>query len=314
MRKATLHQLRIFQAVARHKNYTRAGEELCLSQSSVSEQIKELTEIIGFPLLEHVGKQLYVTEVGTKLLELYRSIDAHWGGLYEYLAHIHGLKQGCLQLSAVTTAQYFIPDLLGSFIKELPSIEVILKIVPRPQLQERMRNNIDDLYIFGQVPQDIEIKTISLAENPLVVLARPDHPLAGKINIEIGELQNEIFMTRETGSDTCEAVRKYFRSRKTSMQRLIEMGGNEAIKQGIVSGLGISILSQYTVIQELKTGQLVMLDVEGFPIINQWHVGYLAGKEPVPVARYFLDQLKEQRHLFKAKWVDRSIHIPDICC
>lgn len=301
MRYATLRQLRTFEAVIRHRNFTRAAEELCLSQSSVSEQIKELTDIIGLPLLEYVGKHVYVTEIGNKLLELYKNIELQLDGFYEELSCIRGLKQGRLRLAAVPSAHYFLPRLLSLYIKEQPDVEISLKCVSQRHLLERMTNNIDDLYIFWQLPKGVDIKAVPLVENPLVVLARPDHPLAGKKNIYAQDIGDQTLLLHERGSALRELADRFVRSHKLSVRKTIEMDSNEAIKQGIISGLGISILSQYTVEAELTLGELTILNVEGFPVISQWHVGYLAGKEPTAASRSFIELLKKQRQSLKSR-------------
>lgn len=295
MRQATLRQLRTFAAVARHRSYTRAAEELFLSQSTVSEQIKELTETIGLPLLEHVGKRVYVTEVGERLLALYQRIESEWHGFYADLARYRGLTGGVLRLALVTTAQYVVPRLLGPFMSRMPGIGLALEIVPRPGLLERMRANTDDLYILGRLPDDLGLRVVPLANNPVVVLARRDHPLAGRNSLDVRLIQDETLLVREKGSETRAVTDEFIAARRLSIRHTLEINGNEAIKQAVAGGLGIAILSRCAAVPELQLGHLVTLDVAGFPINQRWYVAYLDGKSLPPVARSFLDYLKAER-------------------
>jgi len=300
MRYPTFRQLQIFEAVARNKSYSRASEELNLSQSSVSEQIKGLTETIGTPLLEYVGKNLYLTDAGYKLSPLHKKIIKQLDSFYAETTGLSNQNQTCLRLSGDTSTQYFLPSLISLFTKQLPEIKISLKITSRQLLVEDMRQNIGELYVFGQVPDNIDIRAIFLAENSLDLLARPDHHLAGKDNFDIRLLEHEKFIFRESGSDTGDIVNKYFNKHHLSLDRALEIGANEAIKQSIISGLGISILPRHVTALEINQGQLIQLSVESLPIKSQWHIGYCNGKKPSSVARAFIDFIKEERALTTA--------------
>ena len=261
---ATLHQLKVFEATARHGSFTRAAEELYLTQPTVSIQVKQLTKAVGLPLFEQIGKRLYLTQAGRKLLETCQEIFQGLDQFEMSIADLKGMKQGKLSLAVITTAKYFVPRLLGPFCKRYPGIDISLKVTNHQNIQERMLNNRDDLFIFSQLPSQPDLKTYPFLDNPLIVLAPVDHPLAGKSNIPIEALNNEPFIMREPGSGTREAVQKLFTTHNIEVKVRLELGSNEAINQGIAGGLGVSVLSQHTIISEGTTGEFAILDVQGF--------------------------------------------------
>jgi DNA-binding transcriptional LysR family regulator len=193
----------------------------------------------------------------------------------------------------VTTAKYFAPRLLGPFCQQYPGIQVSLKVSNRERVLERLADNQDDLYILGQPPEDLDAIAEPFLENPLVVLAPAGHPLAGKKRIPLARLAEEPFLMREPGSGTRAATERLFAEHGLDMKVRMELGSNEAIKQAIVGGLGVSVLSQHTLTLDAPLRQLVILDVVGFPIERQWYVAYPTSKQLSIVARAFLDYLKQ---------------------
>jgi len=291
---ATLHQLKVFEATARHGSFTRAAEELYLTQPTVSIQVKQLTKAVGLPLFEQIGKRLYLTEAGQKLLDTCQEI---FQGLEQFemsVADLKGMKQGKLKLAVITTAKYFVPRLLGPFCKRYPGIDISLQVTNHQRLQESMAANEDELYIISQTPSQPDLTVHPFLENPLVVIAPTSHPLARKKNIPIEALNNEPFIMRESGSGTRKAVEKLFTDKDIKVKVRLELGSNEAIKQAIAGGLGISVLSQHTIISEGTTGEFAILDVQGFPIERHWYVANLAGKQLSVVAETFLQFLLEE--------------------
>lgn len=291
MKQSTLHQLRVFEAVARHKSFTRAAEELFLTQPSVSMQVKQLAKSVGMPLFEQVGKRLYLTEAGDELLGTCRDIFDRLSQFEMTVADLQGLKQGQLKLSVITTAKYVIPRLLGPFCQRYPGIEISLKVTNHEGLQERLNDNLDDLYILSQPPATPDVLCHEFLDNPLVVLAPMNHPLASQKNIPIEQLNGEPFIMREPGSGTRQAVQKMFEDRGVAVKVRLDLGSNEAIKQAIAGGLGISVLSRHVLTLDGWQNQLTILDVEGFPIPRQWYAIYPSGKQLSVVARTFFDYL-----------------------
>ncbi len=291
MKQSTLHQLRVFEAVARHKSFTRAAEELFLTQPSVSMQVKQLAKSVGMALFEQVGKRLYLTEAGEELLGTCRDIFDRLSQFEMTVADLQGLKQGQLKLSVITTAKYVIPRLLGPFCQRYPGIDVSLKVTNHEGLQERLNDNLDDLYILSQPPATPDVLCHEFLDNPLVVLAPMTHPLASQKNIPIERLNGEPFIMREPGSGTRQAVQKMFEDRGVAVKVRLDLGSNEAIKQAIAGGLGISVLSRHVLTLDGWQNQLTILDVEGFPIPRQWYAIYPSGKQLSVVARTFFDYL-----------------------
>ncbi len=291
---ATLHQLKVFEATARHGSFTRAAEELYLTQPTVSIQVKQLTKSVGLPLFEQIGKRLFLTEAGQKLLSTCQEI---FNGLEQFemsVADLKGMKQGQLKLAVITTAKYFVPRLLGPFCQRYPGIDISLKVTNHKCLRESMIANEDDLYIISQAPDQPDLNIHPFLENPLIVLAPTSHPLARQKNIPIEMLNNERFIMREPGSGTRGAVETLFEEHDIKVRVSLELGSNEAIKQAIAGGLGISVLSQHTIISEGTSGEFAILDVQGFPIERDWYVANLAGKQLSVVAKTFLQFLLEE--------------------
>ncbi len=294
MNQATLHQLRVFEAAARHRSFTRAAEELFLTQPSVSMQVKQLAKVVGMPLFEQVGKRLYLTQAGEELLLTCRDIFERLAQFEMTIANLQGLKEGKLRLTVVTTAKYIIPRLLGVFCRRYPGIDVALQVTNHEGLEERLSQNLDDLYILSKLPENFEVTSHKFLDNPLVVLAASNHPLANEKNIPIERLKNEPFIMREPGSGTRKAVKKVFEEHGVSVKVRMELGSNEAIKQAIAGGLGISVVSRHVLALEGSTRKLKILDVQHFPIERYWYVIYPKNKQISVVAEEFLKYLIEE--------------------
>jgi len=298
MRHTTLRQLEVFEAIARLGSFTRAAEELHLTQPTVSMQIKKLTDAVGMPLFEQVGKRMYLTDAGRALQNFSREIFDHFTHFEMLLADLKGLKQGRLRLGVITTAKYFIPRLLGAFCRQYPGIDVAMKVSNRERILARLSNNEDDLYILGQPPEEVDAIADPFLDNPLIVLAPADHPLAREKNITLQRLAEEPFLVREAGSGTRIATEHLFTRHNLKIRVRMELGSNEAIKQAVIGGLGVSVLSRHTLPMDVTTEQIALLDVQGFPIERQWCAVYPRGKQLSVVAHTFLDYLKEaHRHI-----------------
>jgi LysR family transcriptional regulator, low CO2-responsive transcriptional regulator len=299
MNQATLHQLKVFEAAARHSSFTRAAEELFLTQPTVSMQIKQLTKSVGLPLFEQVGKRLFLTEAGRELFTTCQQIFDNIAQFEMKVADLKGLKQGQLKLAVITTAKYFIPRLLGPFCELYPGIDISLKVTNHEGILERMAANLDDVYIMSQVPEHLDINYEPFLENPLVVLAPLNHPLAKEKNIPIQRLADEPFIMREPGSGTRRAIQTLFDKHEVKLRVKLELGSNEAIKQAIAGGLGISVLSRHTLLPEV--GDLVILDVEEFPIKRNWFMVHPNGKQFSIVAKTYCEYLSKAARPFAEK-------------
>jgi len=293
IRHATLRQLQVFEAIVRLGSFTRAAEELFLTQPTVSMQIKKLSDAMGLPLFEHVGRNVQPTEAGLVLYDACRRMFENLVNLEMQIADLQGMKRGRLRLGVITTAQYFAPEILGEFSALYPGIEVALKVSNRDSIIERMHGNEDDLYIMGQTPEgELEVEAFPFAPNPLVVIAPHNHPLVGERNIPLSRLADEPFILREPGSGIRDAILRYLDAGGVRPKVRMELGSNEAIKHAVVGGLGLSVLSLHTLTLEGTTGPVAILDVEGFPILRRWYLVYPKGKEISLLASTFLEFAK----------------------
>ncbi|MBM4180296.1 MAG: LysR family transcriptional regulator [Betaproteobacteria bacterium] len=294
MRHSTFRQLEIFEAIARLGSFTRAAEELHLTQPTVSMQMKKLCDAVGTALVEQVGKKVLLTEDGRELAQASRDIFAILDRYAMSVAERQGLRKGRLRLMAITTASYFAPRLLGAFSKRHPGIEVSLRVTNKEQVLASMTDNLDDLYLLGTPPDEVDVVAMPIMDNPIVVLAPPDHPLAEARRISLERLAQEPWIMREAGSGTRKAIERLFLGRGLEIRPRLELGSNEAIKQAILSGLGLSALSGHTLVLH-QPGQFAVLDAEGFPIQRHWYAVYPAGRQISTVARAFLDFLLADR-------------------
>ena len=295
LRHATLHQLRIFLAVARHSSFARAAEALHLSPPTLSLQVKQLSETVGQPLFEQLGKKIFLTAAGQTLAEACADIEGRMERLSQDLAALQGVERGSLKLAILTTVKYTVPKLLGGFCAAHPGIEVAMVVGNRENLLQRLAANQDDLYIMGQPPEQMDVVCEDFADNPLVLVAPPNHPLVGQKNLAPQRLMNEPFILREPGSGTRLTAEKFFAAQGVTLKTRLEVGSNEAIKQTVAGGLGLAVLSNTTVVSELALGELVLLDVQGFPLIRRWHVVYPQGKRLSAAALAFKAWLFEHR-------------------
>ena len=299
----TLRQLTLFKAVAQHLSFTRAAAELCLTQPAVSIQIKQLEGHIGMPLFEQIGKRIFLTEAGRELYAACGDIFARIETLETSLNELQGCIKGQLKLSIVTNATYFTPHIFKAFLRLYPEVQLRLNVTNRINVLDRLANNEDDLVIMGQVPEQMHVESHQFLESPLVVLAPPQHPLINQAHIPLVRLAQEPILIREVGSGTRLAMERCFAAYDLELPTEMELGCSEAIKQGVMAGLGVSVLSQHTLILELATGKIKLLDVEEFPLIRYWYIAHLREKKLSLVARTFLDFM-----LSSAKEIIQRIH------
>lgn len=293
----TLRQLQVFEKVASHLNYSRAAEELYLSQPAVSMQIKQLEGHIGLPLFEQMGKKIFLTEAGRELSHYSHSISQQLAEMETLFDEMKGLGQGKLTLSVVNTANYFTPKLLARFCQQHPNINVILHVANRDAVLKQLADNSTDLAITGQPPDGLDVSAESFMENPLVVIAAPDHPLAKLKRVKFAQLAQEKFLSRESGSGTRSAMERIFAQHHIQPRISMEMETNEAIKQAVQAGMGLGILSQHSIELEMETKRLAMLNVEHFPLLRHWFVVHRSNKRLTSAALAFKKFLLTEAHL-----------------
>jgi len=287
----TLRQLRVFESVARHLSFSRAAEELYLTQPAVSMQIKQLEDNIELPLFEQLGKKIFLTDAGRELSHYSRSIAQQLKEMEEVLDQLKGLDRGRLALSVVSTAKYFAPQLLARFQKMHPRVAATIYVANRENVLKHLADNEVDLAIMGHPPQEMDLNAQPFLENLLVCIGAPEHPLAKQKKIPLARLEQESFLVREPGSGTRNAMERFFSQHAIKLNRGMEMDTNEAIKAVVSAGMGLSVISLHTCELELETGRLVVLNVESFPIVRHWFVVHRAQKRLTAVTRAFRDYL-----------------------
>jgi DNA-binding transcriptional LysR family regulator len=290
----TLRQFRVFEAVASRLSFTQAAKALHLSQPAVSMQVKAMEGQVGLPLFEQMGKQIYLTEAGHEIFHYSRAIGQLLDEAEDVINGLKGAHQGKLTISVASTANYFVPTLLGVFHERFPGVTVTLDVTNREALLTQLHDNLVDLVVMGQPPEGADLEAGIFMENPLVIVAPPDHVLATQRNIPLKRLEAEVFLTRERGSGTRSAIERFFAQHEVQLNTGMEIASNEAIKQSVQAGLGLGLLSRDTLEMELALGKLVILDVEDFPIKRYWYVMHRKGKRLSVVAQAFQKFLLEE--------------------
>ena len=285
----TFRQLEVFSAVAKNLSFTKAAEILHLSQPGVSMQIKQLESSVGLAMFEHVGKKIFLTEAGEEMFHYCRTISQQLAEAGEVLEQLKGLKSGRLNVTVATTANAFATRMLSKFNKLYEGSTVSLDVTNRERLLKQLIDNEKDIAIMGRPPEDAGLVTEPFAENPLVVIAAPDHPLVGIQPIPLYMLQDQTFVVREQGSGTRTAMQRFFEEHSLSITSSMEMNENEAIKQAVQAGMGLGVVSIHTIELELETNRLVILDVEDFPIMRHWYLVHRKDKRLSPITQAFKD-------------------------
>jgi len=288
----TLRQLQVFEAVARNRSFSRAAEELHLSQPGVSMQVKQLDEMAGMPLIEQIGKKIFLTEAGEAIYKCCQNVAQNIAELDESLARMKGLDKGELKISAVSTTKYFAPRLLAAFSQRHPHLKVRLDVGNREKLLSALALNDVDLVIMGKPPADLDLEAHAFMDNPLVIIAPPNHPLTKKKKITASQLEGETFIMREPGSGTRAATERYFAEHKTTLTPGMEMNSNIAIQRAVEAGLGLGLVSRHTLDMELKLNRLVVLNVEDTPIMRHWYMVHRPGKRFSAAAQSFIDFMR----------------------
>jgi len=294
MKNATFRQITVFEAVARHLNYSRAAEELRLSQPGVSIHVKQLEAHAGLPLFEQLGKKIYLTSAGHQMLHYGRSIIQQFKEADEALAALKGIRGGRLNIAVISAGDYFFPGLLAEFCRRHEDVTVRLTVNNREEIVRQLEENTTDLTVLLRPPENPDMIADAFAPQPHVIIAAPAHGLARKRHISLQSLVNEAFIVRERGSDTRLAMEELLAESRVKFNVTMEIRSTETIKQAVIAGMGISFLSAHTLGRELEAGRLAVLDVEGFPVMRKWHIVHHKSKRLPPVAVAFKEFLLQE--------------------
>ncbi len=283
----TFRQLRLFVALADTGSVTAAARSMHVTQPTASMQLREIAAAVGLPLYEVVARKVHLTEAGRQLARTARAIVDEWERYGQTVAAMRGLTSGRLRVAVVSTAKYFVPRLLGSFCARHPGIEISLEVLNRDGVVQRLRDNLDDLYVMSMPPTDVDLEDRVFLANPLVMVAPRGHALAGRRRVALRLLEDERFILRERGSGTRLATDRFLDAQGFAPARRLELGSNEAIKEAVAGHLGVAILSQHALRGTEPRRDLCVLPVTGLPIRSQWHVVHPRAKQLSPIARVF---------------------------
>ena len=291
MKHATLRQLKVFEAVARHLSFSRAAEELHLTQPAVSTQVKKLEDHAGIALFEQFGKKIYLTPAGAELLAIGRGIIQQFESAESAMTQFKGVSGGKLNVAVISAGDYFFPRLLVEFIGRHQGVVLNFTVHNREGLLSQMAANLTDLAIMVRPPVDADMVAEAFAPHPYVIVAPSAHALVGESAIRVERLLREPFIVRERGSDTWHSMQEGFGAHIDRLNIAMQIRSTETIKQAVIAGMGLAFLSRHTIAQELRTGSLKVLDVRGFPLMLNWYVVNRRHKRLPPVAHAFKDFL-----------------------
>ena len=288
----TFKQLRLFLALADTGSVSAAARATFVTQPTASMQLREVTESVGVPLYEVISRRVHLTEAGLDLAKAARGIASEWAQFEQKIDGMNGLTRGKLKVAVVSTAQYFVPRLLGTFCARYPEIDIALEVLNRDGVVARLRENLDDLYIMSMPPKDIDVENQIFMPNPLVLIAASTHPMVKRRSLTLPDLIAQRFILRERGSGTRMAVDAHFKQLKFKPDVRLEMGSNEAIKEAVAGGLGVAVISSHALHGQAAEYGVSVLKVKGFPVHSNWHVVHLKGKLLSPIAQVFHAHLK----------------------
>ena len=291
MKHATLRQLKVFEAVARLLSFSRAADELCLTQPAVSTQIAKLAEHAGNELFEQFGKKIYLTPAGLELLQISRAIIAQFDAAESAMAQFRGIRGGRLNVGVISAGDYFFPRLLVDFASRHDGVTLNFTVHNREGLLAHIADNLTDLAIMVRPPSDPDVVALPFAPHPYVIVAAPTHALVSWRAIPRATLMREAFVVREKGSDTWKSMEEGLAQDMAELRIAMEIRSTETIKQAVMAGMGVSFLSAHTVSRELRSGELRVLDVAGFPLMLNWYVVHRRDKRLQPVTQAFKDFL-----------------------
>ena len=297
----TFRQLRLFLALAETGSVSGAAKLMHVTQPTASMQLKDITESVGLPLYEVVSKKIYLTDMGKELATTARAIAQSWDSFEQNADAVKGLSRGKLKVAVVSTAKYFMPRLVGSFCQKYPEIDVSLEILNRDGVVQRLRDNMDDIYIMSKPPSDLDLSDEAFMPNPIVVIASTMDPLVKRISVPLNELSKKRFILREKGSGTRMAGDQFFSKKKFRADVRLELGSNEALKESVAGGLGLGLVSKHALHGLVKEHGVGIVDVEGFPLPSAWHIVHPASKKLSPLALAFKQHLLEEISRRKGK-------------
>ncbi len=293
--RMTLRQLQVFRSVCQQRSYSRAAEEMALTQPAVSLQIRQLEELLGQPLFDYVGKKLHLTDAAVALQQASADIFARLESLDMQLSDLQGSLQGQLSLAVESSAKYFVPHLFAAFRREYPEVSLQLVVVNHAQAVRRLSANRDDLLIMSLVPPDMALEFLPFLNNPIIAVAPPEHPLCRLAELSLQDLTAWPLLVREPGSGTRRACEEYCHQKRAHFAQTLELGSLEGQREGVLAGIGLALLPRHAVRRELQQGSLRELPVSELPLLRSWCLVHPRGKYLSPVAQAFFAFVRSRR-------------------
>jgi DNA-binding transcriptional LysR family regulator len=291
--RLTFRQLQVFLSVYQTASYSKAGESLGLTQPAVSSQIRQLEAVLDVPVFEYVGRKLYCTAAGETLAKSIHVMFDELRFLQSDLAAMKGQVAGDLNIVAVNTAQYVVPYLLKPFCEKHPALNVNVRVVNRSEAIKRLNDNLDHLVIMGIVPEEKPLASLPFLDNELVAVANSHHSIHQEQSVSVQSFLDLGLLSRESGSGSRLALELFGQQNRLSIAPIMQLGSNDAVKHGVLAGLGVAVLPKLSILPELTLGQLKIVPLEGFPLKRSWCVVYPKGKHPTPSMRAFLEFIEE---------------------
>ncbi|WIO74674.1 LysR family transcriptional regulator [Porticoccaceae bacterium LTM1] len=304
--RLTFRQLQVFKSVYQCQSYSKAGDQLGLTQPAVSSQIRQLEQSLDQVLFEYVGRRLFCTAAAERLAKSIDNIYSELSELHSDLAALKGQVAGELRLVAVNTAQYVVPYLLKAFLEQYPQIRVSIKVVNRATALQRLHDNSDDLVIMGIVPSDKPLTSLPFLDNELVAVAPPEHPILQQKKISAQQFLDSGLLLRESGSGSRLALELHCQQQRLRIQPSMELGSNDAVKHAAIAGLGVAVLPKLSILPELALGKLKIVEIDGFPLRRSWCVVYPQAKHLTSAMKAFLGYVQENIKTFESIFLQRS--------
>lgn len=290
----TLRQLRIFAKIADLQSITKTAEELYLSQPAVSIQLKKFQEQFDIPLTELVSRKIYVTDFGMEIAESARKILAEVDRIEYRSQAFQGALSGRLKLSIVSTAKYVMPYFLSGFMADNPAVDLKMDVTNKRQVVRSLEENDVDFSLVSVVPDQLKLDRVELMQNRLFLVGQPETTDNKQRSLKWIAARRPLLF-REPGSATRDAMELFLAGKDLPLLKKIELTSNEALKQAIVAGLGVSVMPLIGIKNELKNGDLKILKIPGLPVATTWNLVWLSSKRLSPVAEAYLTYVRENK-------------------
>ncbi|MEZ4985112.1 MAG: LysR family transcriptional regulator [Saprospiraceae bacterium] len=288
----TLHQLQVFVQVTESKSVTKAAEVLNLTQPAVSIQLKNFQDQFDIALTEVVGRKLYVTDFGKEIAVVAQEILIQAQQIQDKTLAYKGFLTGKINISVVSTGKYVIPYFLQAFMQKHPGIDVSIDVTNKASVLNNLTANNTDFSLVSILPERIAVEQLELIQNKLYLVASPTSATKLPSKKIQSLLEQSTLIYREQGSGTRQTMERFLQQMAIPVRKKMELTSNEAVKQAVLAGLGVSIMPLIGIKNELQLQQLQIIPVKGLPIQTSWHLVWPQGKKHSPASHALLQYLQ----------------------